>query len=185
MEKQVLPLDAALRGDFFRLHSTECGEGWCCCAAWWTATWDGWTDRTADENRALREELFDRNQFDGYLLYVDGRPVGWCQVGPRDRFTKLTAQLRLEPDESAWAVTCFLILPAFRRQGLARFLLSEVLTDLRRRGVQRVEAYPKPAARDDGDLWNGPESLFRSLGFRTLRDDAPRKIMSLDLTPVP
>ncbi len=35
----------------------------------------------AQENRALREELFAKQIYDGYLVYIDGEPQGWCQVG--------------------------------------------------------------------------------------------------------
>jgi hypothetical protein len=32
-------------------------------------------------NKALRQALFLQGQDDGYLLYVDGDPVGWAQSG--------------------------------------------------------------------------------------------------------
>ena len=108
MKREVRRLTAELVDDFFRLHSEENGCGWCCCVAWWVPTWEGWGDRSANENRALREKLFKQGEYDGYLLYVDDEPVGWCQVGPRDRLEKLVGQFSLAPDPSAWAITCFL-----------------------------------------------------------------------------
>ena len=94
MKIEVLPFDASRREDFFAVHSEINDCGWCSCVAWWVPTWDGWGNRTASENRELRESLCERGEYDGYLLYLDGAPVGWCQVGPRDRLEKLAAAQR-------------------------------------------------------------------------------------------
>ncbi len=174
--------DPARRADFFRLHSAAHEAGWCFCAAWWVETWEGFGERRAEQNRAVREALLDRGEYDGYLLYVDGDPAGWCQAGPRDRLIKLARQFDLAPDPAVWAITCFLIAPARRGRGLAAALLDGVLADLRGRGVRRVEAFPK---RGEGlaadDLWTGPESLFRRAGFAVARDDPARPVLALDL----
>ena len=182
MNLAVHRLDDARRADFYRVHGAECGADWCRCVAWWVPTWEGWGERTAQENLALREELFDRGEHDGYLLYADGEPVGWCQVGPRDRLAKLVGQMALEPDPEVWAVTCFVVAPRLRRRGLAARLLDGVLADLRARGVRCVEAYPKRGADlDAGELWTGPEGLYARKGFREVRDAAPRPVLRLDL----
>lgn len=175
--------DASRRADFFRLHSAAHGADWCFCAAWHVPTWEGWGERTAAENRAVRESLLDRGEYDGYLLYVDDEPAGWCQVGPRDRLPKLVGQFGLTPDAEAWAITCFLIAPAQRGQGLAGQLLRAVLADLRARGVRYVEAFPKRGADLDAlDLWNGPEGMFRRAGFRVVQEDPAGPVLTLDLT---
>lgn len=174
-------LDASRRDDFYRLHADANGAGSCFCVAWWVPTWDGWSERTAAANRRLREELFDRGEDDGYLLYVEGAPVGWCQVGPRDRLEKLARQYHLAPDPEAWAVSCFQIAPAHRRRGLARRLLADVIADLRARGVRRLEAFPKRVADDAGDLWNGPEKLYLDAGFRVVAEASRGAVLVLSL----
>ena len=72
---------------------------------------------------------------------------------------------------------------------MARQLLAVILGELPSRGAQRVEAYPKRVLATDreagstlaeGDLWNGPEKLFRNQGFRVLRDDPLRPVLALD-----
>ena len=182
MTREVIRWDAAHRSDFFRVHCEAEGTGWCHCVAWWVPTWDGWGERTAEQNRQLREALCDRGEYDGYLLHVDGAPAGWCQAGLRDRLEKLVKQYRLTPDPAIWAITCFLILPGFRRRGHSAFLLQGVLDDLRGRGAKRVEAYPKRGqGLDEGALWTGAESLYRSAGFEILRDDSARPVLSRTL----
>ncbi|MBN1963083.1 MAG: GNAT family N-acetyltransferase [Anaerolineae bacterium] len=173
-------LEPARRADFFRLHSAAHGADWCFCCAWWVETWDGWGERSAAQNRAVREDLLDRGEYDGYLLYLDGAPVGWCQAGPRDRLVKLTRQFALPADPAAWAITCFLIAPAVRGQGLAAHLLRAVLTDLWVRGAARVEAFPKRGPDlDSRDLWNGPEAMFRAAGFIVVADDPVRPVLAI------
>ncbi len=180
--REVVRFDPSRRGDFFRLHGAANGCGWCFCVAWWVPTWDGWGERTAVENRRLREELFDRGEHDGYLLYSGGVPAGWCQAGPRDRLAKLVRQFARPADPEAWAITCFQIAPAHRRQGLAGYLLAEVLADLKQRGARRVEAYPKRAAEFDPlEMWTGPESLYAKAGFRVLADHARGPVLGLEL----
>ncbi|UCD18000.1 MAG: GNAT family N-acetyltransferase [Candidatus Zixiibacteriota bacterium] len=171
MKLAVYPMDDYRREDFYRVHSEENGHGWCCCVAWWTPTWDGWADRSASENRKLREELFERGEYDGYLLYVDDSPVGWCQCGPRDRLEKLCSSYRLEPDADAWAITCFVLAPKYRGIGLAHFFLAETLKDLERRGVKYVHAFPRRGTElPDDDVWTGPEMLFKKTGFTLYRE---------------
>ena len=168
-------LESSRHPDFFRLHTEANGCGWCFCVAWWVPTWDGWGDRTAEVNRALRLALFDQGQDDGYLLYDDAEPVGWTQVGPRDRLAKLVAEYRLAQEPRVWAITCLLLAPHVRGRGWARLLLRELLLDLARRGIEVVEAYPRRGqGLDAGAVWTGPEALFVELGFE-LAQDHPRR----------
>lgn len=166
--------------DFFALHSDRNDAGWCFCVAWWVETWEGWGERSAEANRSLRRDLFEAGHHDGYLVYEDGRPVGWCQVGQRDRLPKLVERYDLAPDPAAWAVTCFFIAPDQRGRGLARTLLTGVIADLERRGVTYLQAFPRRGRLDAGEAWTGPEALFAGAGFR-LERDAPRPVYGLVL----
>ena len=143
MRTGVRHLAQDLLADFVAVHSALHGHGWCRCVAWWVPVWDGWGDRTAEENLALRDDLLARGEYDGYLLYVDDEPAGWCQVGPRDRLPKLVAEHDLTADPAAWAVSCLLLVPSARGRGLARALLAGVVADLRARGVRRLETFPR------------------------------------------
>lgn len=179
---QVRRLDASLREDFLRLHAADTDLGWCRCVAWWVTTWDGWGERTAEENLALRERLFGRGEYDGYLGYLEETPVAWCQVGPRDRLEKLTRELELAPGPACWAITCFVVAPGLRRRGLATGLLEAVLSDLGERGVSRVEAYPRTGeGLDAGELWTGAAATHARAGFEHVKDAGRRAVFALDL----
>jgi GNAT superfamily N-acetyltransferase len=168
-----------LRDDFRALHSEANDAGWCSCVAWWVPTWDGWGERTSAENAALRESLCDAGEHDGLLAYDGDEPVGWCQVGPRDRLVKLAAQLELGPDPSVWAVTCFLVVPRRRRHGVASALLQGAISAAREAGASRLEAYPRNEATEPGEMWTGPVGLFAAAGFELARERSPGAVWAL------
>jgi GNAT superfamily N-acetyltransferase len=145
-------------------------------------TWDEWGQRTAADNRQLRQELLQRGEFDGYLLYADGKAAGWCQVGKRDRLSKLSSQFNFGVAANVWALTCFQIDPELRRRGLAGEFLKSVLAELKQRGVKRVQGYPKiDPSLPAHSQWTGPLGLYEQAGFRKIRDNKTRAVYELEL----
>ncbi|MCP4582746.1 MAG: GNAT family N-acetyltransferase [candidate division Zixibacteria bacterium] len=170
------------RDDFFKVHCEKNGGGWCYCVAWWVETWDGWGQRTEADNRRLRVKLLDEGHYDGYLLCEDNSPIGWCQVGRRDRLKKLVRQFDLKPDFNTWAVTCFFIAAERRRKGLASFMLKEIMADLRNRGIKKVEAFPRhDDSTSEDDLWTGPRQMYLEAGFEELDIDNNKSIYAIEL----
>lgn len=183
MELKVIPLDNDHRDDFYSIHNEAYNAGWCYCVAWWTTTWEAWGMRTGEENRQRREQLFEQEMYDGYLLYADGKPVGWCQCLPRDYLMKLIDEYKLAPDPETWAITCFLIIPEYREIGLAHYFLGEILKDLRRRGVYKVQAFPKRGQNLAADnVWTGPESIYVKAGFELEIDQPTFPVYSKNLS---
>lgn len=172
------------RDDFRRLHSSANGAGWCRCVAWWVPTWEGWGLRSAEENAGLREALCDAGVYDGLLAYAGREPIGWCQVGPRDRLAKLVRELELEPDARVWAVTCLLVAPPWRRRGVARALLDGAIDHARTAGAARLEAYPRRVADDPAEMWTGPVLLYEQAGFVVVGGGERRYVVSQDI-PAP
>lgn len=180
MKIEVRPFGPAGKEDFFALHGTPPGE--CFCAFWWQEPEEDWSKLTAADNRTRREGLLSRGEYDGYLAYADGKVVGWCQVGPRDRLGHLRRRLKFDLEPDVWAVSCFYILPEMRRHGVATKLLEHVLRELKSKGVRTVEAYPRRgAALAVDDMWNGPEAMLARAGFKVVREDAERPVMARDL----
>jgi len=181
---EVRRLTPELEEDFYKYHGRE-SEGWCFCVAWIVPGWVGWSDRTAEENRAVRGLQFLAGKHDGYLLYLDGEPVGWCQAAPVDRFPKLAAlAVDSQSGDSTpdYAISCFSIHPRLRKQGLAHRLLSEVLDDLAARGVKRVQAFPRCGRGLAADeVWTGPEPLYRKARFIVARDEKERPVFVKEL----
>lgn len=162
MSLSVRRLEPALRRDFYRLHSDENGCGLCQFVAWWVPTWERWANRTAEENRRLRDSLFDRGEYDGYLLCRDDAPVGWAQVGPRDRLENLAQSYSLDPDPTAWAITCLLLTAPSRGRGWARHLLEGLLADLPARGASRGLPASRRGSAGGGNLDRLGAALLRT-----------------------
>ena len=165
--------------EFHRIHCEGTGNGWCRCVAWWVPTWEGWGERSAEANAALRAKLLGDGVHDGYLIYDNGALAGWCQAWKRDDFAKLATQFGATSDEDAWMIGCVLVLDAHRGRGVARKALAQIVGDLRLRGARSVDAYPKRGATDAGELWNGAESTYLQLGFEVVRDDPKRPVLRL------
>jgi len=182
MEVRKLGLD--LIEDFYAIHNKKNQAGWCFCSAWWTPSWEGWGQRSAEENKSVREKLFDQKIWDGFLLYQADNPIGWCQCGPRDQWPKLCRNYDLSPDPKTWAITCLFIIPPARRKGYSVVFLTEILRQIRKSGVGRVQAFPRRG--DDlpsGDVWTGPEGLYRKLGFIIVRQDQNFTIYEKEIAP--
>ena len=46
-----------------------------------------WDERTAAENRQAVSHLIGAGEMQGYLAYVEGKVIGWCNAGAREQMT--------------------------------------------------------------------------------------------------
>ena len=193
-ELEVHPLDPARVPDFDQIHAEAGACGWCQCVAWWVPSWVGWAERSAEENRALRERLFQDGEYDGYLLYWKGEPVGWMQLGPVGRLQKLWNGYHLDELEVTprdLAVSCVFLRSSVRRKGWLHVFLEEVIRDLEtnpppgRTPNGQLLAFPRRGQRPAEDVWTGPDAVFAAAGFRVLRDEGDRAVLARPLGAEP
>ena len=129
-----------------------------------------WADRTAAQNRAMACERIQAGLMQGYLAYVDGSPVGWCNAAPRT----LLHALDDEPIPDAaqvGAIVCFLVEPSHRGRGVAKRLLEAACEGLRKQGLRIAEGNPRNEATSNAENHFGPLSLYLSAGFTVHRTD--------------
>ncbi|MBM3329682.1 MAG: GNAT family N-acetyltransferase [Calditrichaeota bacterium] len=183
MSIEIHPLSKANARDFYALIASNEGVAWCACAAWRAeTTWDEWDSRTAEQNRAVRDSIIDSGELDGFLAYEDGRPVGWCQVGVRERVSRLCAHYDFSPEPGVWAITCLFIHPNRRKSGVAGEMLQAILSEAKSSGIVAVEAYPRTEQTlSDDDHWMGPPGLFEALGFKVVHPHERRGVWRLYL----
>lgn len=130
-----------------------------------------WRDRTAAENRALACERATTARMQGYLAYVDGRAVGWCNAAPRHLLHALDDEPT--PDaERVGAIVCFVVAPAMRRRGVSKALLAAACDGLRSQGLSIAEANPRPDAASPAEHHLGPLALYLAAGFDVHRTDS-------------
>src|SRR5713226_3646075 len=110
-----------------------------------------WRMRSTDFGRSTKEDrvaALERLVLDGkpigVLAYLDGEPVGWCSVAPRESYDGLErygALARID-DQPVWAVACFFVDRRFRRRGLTLALLKAAVGYAHSEGAKIVEGYP-------------------------------------------
>jgi GNAT superfamily N-acetyltransferase len=124
-----------------------------------------WKDRGAGENRSAVSGRIAGGGMRGYLAYVDGKPVGWCNACPRSWITTLEGVPLAGPPEKTGCIICFVIARPFRGQGLATRLLEAACEGFRREGFEYAEGLPPEAAGDDAANHHGTLSMFLKAGF--------------------
>jgi GNAT superfamily N-acetyltransferase len=153
-----------------------------------------WQDRCANHRDSNRQGLA-ADLTSGRILGVaavcgDGEVIGWARVAPAAQLGKLYQNrlyrsldvLQQGPREHTFAVSCFLVDPNFRRQGVARSLLKAAIALAKEQGALALEGFPRGADDvSDGEQWLGPLDLYEELGFVRVVDFAPYPVYRLQL----
>jgi GNAT superfamily N-acetyltransferase len=97
----------------------------------------------AGNKRAMKKLVEEKKQI-GIIAYLDGEPIGWCSVAPREKFIQLESSRVLKPidDKPVWSITCFFLAKDYRRRGLSVDILKGVIAFCKMRCVKILEAYP-------------------------------------------
>jgi GNAT superfamily N-acetyltransferase len=135
-----------------------------------------WRDR-----RAMMIERLRSGRTFGYLAYVDGRPAGWVNASPRSDYELFR---RVDPDGpdpgSVVGMSCFVVVPPYRRHGIASRLLDRVIADAAGRGATWVEGYPRNVAEErDPGHFRGPRHLYDERGFQPVEERERDTVMRL------
>jgi L-amino acid N-acyltransferase YncA len=138
---------------------------YCSCMRWRLASAD--YKRSTKESRiATLDALVQHETPVGVLAYLNGEPVGWVSVAPRETYAALErfkALPRLD-DSPVWSVVCFFIDRKERGQGLTLGLLRAAVDYATAQGAEVVEGYPvEPGARLY--TYMGSVATFQEAGF--------------------
>ena len=143
-----------------------------------------------DRERAMRA-LCERENPPGVVTYLDGVPVGWCNVGARAEIPRLAGSKLIRPvdDVPVWSVICVVVRSGHRRKGVTGHLIEGAVEYAASRGAPAVEAYPvdPPGRMDLTMAFVGTRSMFEKNGFRVIgTTDAvaskmPRLVMRRDI----
>ena len=151
--------------DLDRFSSEHGKFRYCSCMRWRMTS----TEFRRSDKQGRIEALNGRVD-DGYpigvLAYVDGTPVGWCSIAPREEFRGLERYRKLArlDDAAVWAVTCFFIDRRYRRKGLTAELLKAAVRYAHDNGAPVVEGYPVDSTAASYTYMGSPETFIRA-GF--------------------
>lgn len=163
---EVRPVTPERWDDLLRVFGPNGARGGCWCMVWRLPSTE--LRRTpAAERRDRLEALVAEGTPTGLLAYVDGDPVGWCSVGPRETFGRLVRSRTLPPpdEEPAWAITCFYVRAGFRRRGIASALVHGAIAHASKSGAAALDGYGGRNT-EDKPASSGGVGLFRAAGFR-------------------
>ncbi|TIV65144.1 MAG: GNAT family N-acetyltransferase, partial [Mesorhizobium sp.] len=111
----------------------------------------------SDEKKRMMMALIDAGTPVGIVAELDGKPVGWCSVAPRETYRKLSKQ-QDDSETGIWSIVCFYVPRSLRGGGLASALLDAAIGHAFSKGAGAVEAYPVDEAAPS----------YRFMGFRDM-----------------
>ena len=121
-----------------------------------------------DREQAMRR-LCERGNPPGVVTYLDGIPVGWCNIGPRAEIPRLAQSKLIRPvdDVPVWSIICVVVRGGHRRKGVIAHLIEGAVQYAASHGAPAVEAYPvDPQGRMDTTMaFVGTRSMFDKAGF--------------------
>jgi GNAT superfamily N-acetyltransferase len=145
--------------------------------------------RPREKNKSAFHRIVKQGPPPGLLAFDGERPVGWCQLTPRQDLSWLNRKPALQPvdDMPVWALSCFYIRRGYRRRGVMTALIVEAVKAAKRASAPALEAYPVNTRQpgSTANVFTGTASTFRRVGFRTVARRQPsRPIMRHDLNGI-
>ncbi|TIV82941.1 MAG: GNAT family N-acetyltransferase, partial [Mesorhizobium sp.] len=163
------------RGRFEDLFEQPGAPKYCWCMAWRHSS----REHQSDEKKRMMMALIDAGTPVGIVAELDGKPVGWCSVAPRETYRKLSKQ-QDDSETGIWSIVCFYVPRALRGGGLASALLDAAIDHAFGKGARVIEAYPVDEAAPSYRFM-GFRDIFVARGFHEIGTAGTRRhVMRLD-----
>lgn len=138
-----------------------------------------------DVRRDFAIKYVNEGLMQGYLAYVDGNVIGWCNANTRNdclhcfgwKYHIANWKIDRKSKDKIKSIFCFTIAPDMRGQGVATELLERVIDDAKKDGYKYVESYPNKENTDMYYNYVGPEELYRKLGFELYTETKWRLVL--------
>lgn len=173
MEVIIKPISEELIDDFLHFFDNIAftdNKDWSGCYCYFyhfDGSDDEWERQIGEDNRQSAVKLIQEGKMRGYLAYLDGEPIGWCNVNDKINYSRLVSDKELwdEKEEKICSIVCFIIAPEYRRKGVASQILYTICNDYSKRGYKYVEAYPRKGELTSAEHYHGPLSMYLKNGF--------------------
>jgi GNAT superfamily N-acetyltransferase len=184
------PLTPGRWDDFEALFGAKgaCGGCWCMFPRLRRSEYER---LKGEGNRRAMRKLVASGRIPGILGYVEGKPVAWCSIEPRELIGSLGRSRILAPvdDQPVWSIVCLFLEKSHRGSGLSRKMIEAAVRHAKASGASIVEAYPvepKKAPMPAVFAYPGIASSYLDAGFREVaRRSETRPIMRRLVSPAP
>ncbi|MEO6394458.1 MAG: GNAT family N-acetyltransferase [Devosia sp.] len=117
----------------------------------------------------------------GLVGYLEGEPVAWVSIAPRDTYRGELGGPEAQPAERIRSLACMYVKRQLRKDGLSQELIEAAAAYAKKRGATVLEAYPvspdSPSYRFMGFV-----PAFQRLGFKAAGTAGSRRhVMRLAL----
>lgn len=164
-------------------HDDGIDEHKCYCVCWVSDDTAGKDMSTRENRRRFAREYVRGGQLQGYLAYIDGQPVGWCNANTKANCLQCRSwryfmqDVSVDAAENIKSVFCFVIAPEWKRHGIATQLLERVCADAQADGFDCVEVYPNKTFASESSDFMGPIHMYEKLGFTAIHETEHKLIM--------
>jgi GNAT superfamily N-acetyltransferase len=183
---RIVPADEARWEDIQTVFGTRGPAHRCQCQRYKLRRGEAFAKFPIEEREFRLRAQTDSEPTTGLVAYLDGEPVGWCAVEPRNAYEGLVRNNRVpwegrdedKADGSVWAVTCVFARAGFRRRGVSYALVRAAVDHARRGGARALEGYPM-VTKDVivEELHVGTEGAFAAAGFTAVSRPSKRRIV--------
>lgn len=162
-----------------RLFAEKGPQNGCWCM-YWRIKRSEWQKNFGEENKRALEEIIHSGRVPGILAYLDGQPIGWCSIAPREEFSVLdrSPTLKRVDGEPVWSIVCFFVSKPQRGRGLSQLLIGAAIDYAKAKGARIVEAYPLDIVNAkylEGERYMGLISTFAQAGFKEVARRSDRR----------
>jgi GNAT superfamily N-acetyltransferase len=148
------------------------------------------TDGEKINKRELAIDLIKQNKLCGYLAYLDGNVVGWCNTSDKESYPKLVADKTIydenDKGKKIKSIVCFTIALSMRSKGVATQLLEKICVDAKIENYDYIETYP--AKNEDTENFSrnylGTAKMYEKRGFEFYKESDYCKIYRKNLKQV-
>ncbi|PHN00565.1 GNAT family N-acetyltransferase [Flavilitoribacter nigricans] len=121
---------------------------------------------TREMSRSLIIKRIDEEELQGYLVFENSKPIGWCNANDRSNYQRLLRDYDLidNPLDKVCSVVCFLIHPDHRRKGISQKVLEKIIADYSNTDYDYIESYPRKGEANASNF-KGPMELYKKYDF--------------------
>ena len=171
------PVTVERLADLARFSARHGTFRYCSCMRW-RMTSTAYQRSTKEQRITALDDRVREGVPVGVLAYLDGEPVGWCSIAPRETYGALErfrALARID-DAPVWSVVCFFVDSHARRRGVTLGLLRAAVDYALAQGARIIEGYPvEPGARLY--TYMGSPATFRQAGFHEVATKAGGRLI--------